>query len=371
MAPLVSAPGDRDGRADVWCFATQGAGSGDERRVRELLATLEPTVWPFDRAARLSSGLKLLRDLIRRRPALIVMEGTGVAGGAAVIAARLLAGVRYVVSSGDAVGPYVGLAHPRLALVAGIYERLLYRLSSGFLGWSPYLVGRALTFGAPRAMTAANWSASAQPEERMDRRRELGISEEAIAFGLVGSLDWSSRVSYCYGLELVRAVMASRRADMRVVVIGDGSGLERLRRIAGDEVGRRVILPGSVESAAVPGYLAAMDVASLPQSVDGVGSFRYTTKISEYLAARLPVVTGELPLAFDLDDGWMWRLPGDAPWDTRYVAALTELMDGIDAADLAERRKRVPTDLPLFDGARQRREAAVFIRAILRAQTSA
>ena len=61
-----------------------------------------------------------------------------------------------------------------------------------------------------------------------------------------------------------------------------------------------------------------MDVASLPQSVDGVGSFRYTTKLSEYLAARLPVVTGEIPLAFDLDDGWMWRLPGDAPWEERY-----------------------------------------------------
>ena len=186
-----------------------------------------------------------------------------------------------------------------------------------------------------------------------------------------GSLDWSSRVSYCYGLELVRALTRSRRADIRVVVIGDGSGLERLRRVAGDEAGRRVILPGRLESAAIPGYLAAMDVASLPQSVDGVGSFRYTTKLSEYLAARLPVVTGEIPLAFDLDDGWMWRLPGDAPWEERYVAALTRLMDTIAADDVAERRGRVPADLPLFDGTRQRREAAAFISAILRAQTSA
>ncbi len=356
---------------NVWCFATQGAGSGDERRVRELLAALEPTLWHFDSTAKLTSGLRLLRDLIGRRPALVVMEGTGSAGGAAVIGARLLAGVRYVVSSGDAVSPYVSLSHPRLAPFAGTYERLLCRLSSGFIGWSPYLVGRALTFGAPRAMTAANWSARARPDERADRRRELGIPDEAIVFGLVGSLDWSSRVSYCYGLELVRALTRSRRADIRVVVIGDGSGLERLRRVAGDEAGRRVILPGRVESAAIPGYLAAMDVASLPQSVDGVGSFRYTTKLSEYLAARLPVVTGEIPLAFDLDDGWMWRLPGDAPWEERYVAALTRLMDTIAADDVAERRGRVPADLPLFDGTRQRREAAAFISAILRAQTSA
>ena len=37
--------------------------------------------------------------------------------------------------------------------------------------------------------------------------------------------------------------------------------------------------------------MCAFDVASLPQSMDGVGMFRYTTKIAEELALRLP----ELP----------------------------------------------------------------------------
>jgi hypothetical protein len=49
-------------------------------------------------------------------------------------------------------------------------------------------------------------------------------------------------------------------------------------------------------------------------SVDQVGSFRYTTKLSKYLAFGLPVITGQIPLAYDLDDGWIWRLAGDAPW---------------------------------------------------------
>jgi hypothetical protein len=48
---------------------------------------------------------------------------------------------------------------------------------------------------------------------------------------------------------------------------------------------------------AVPDYLAAFDVASLPQSCDQIGAFRYTTKLPEYLAAKLPIVTGELPVA--------------------------------------------------------------------------
>ena len=42
-------------------------------------------------------------------------------------------------------------------------------------------------------------------------------------------------------------------------------------------------------------FLAAFDLASLPQSVDRVGSFRYSTKLSEYLAAGLPIVTSQIP----------------------------------------------------------------------------
>ena len=42
--------------------------------------------------------------------------------------------------------------------LAQAYERLLMRLSAGCIAWSPYLAGRALTLGAPRAMTAASWA---------------------------------------------------------------------------------------------------------------------------------------------------------------------------------------------------------------------
>jgi hypothetical protein len=69
-----------------------------------------------------------------------VMEGTGLA----VMIGRLLRGVPYLVSSGDAVGPFIATQWPLFEPVFLAYERLLCRWSAGFIGWTPYLTGRAL-----------------------------------------------------------------------------------------------------------------------------------------------------------------------------------------------------------------------------------
>jgi hypothetical protein len=359
------------GSRRVFCFANQGSGHGEERRIQSLTRGVGAETLPFDRSHKARSSLRLLRRIFRERPDLVVMEGTGLAGGVAVMAGRTLAGVPYVVSSGDAVGPYIRLGHPRLAPVAALYERLLCRFSAGFIGWTPYLVGRALTFGASRGMTAASWSAPARPEDRERRRRQIGIPQDALVFGLLGTLDWTEGVGYCYGKELVDAVMRSDREDVCAVVVGDGSGLETLRELAGPELGRRVFLPGRVPGEEVTSYLAAMDVGSLPQSVDRVGSFRYTTKISEYLAAGLPLVTGQIPLAYDLDEGWIWRLPGEAPWDPRYVEALADLMGTLSREELDARRRAVPDAAPLFDRQRQERSVTGFLSDLMEARSPA
>jgi hypothetical protein len=355
----------------ILCFATKGSGSNEESRIRILLQQLDADVWPFDPENKLRSGLALFRDLRKCRPALAVMEGTGLAGGLALLAARWLHGVPYVVSSGDAVAPFLAARHRMLWPAAWLYERLLYRMSSGFVGWTPYLAGRALTLGAPRAMSAANWSLYPAADDSRDRvRAELEIPDDAILFGLIGSLRWNTRVGYCYGLELVRAIQSVDRPDVVVLVAGDGDGRRRLEHVAGSRLGSAVKLPGPIPHEQVPSYLAAIDVGSLPQSVDQVGAFRYTTKLSEYLAAGLPIVTGQIPLSYDLDDGWLWRLPGDAPWDARYIEALGRLMSSVTHQDIAERRGHVPRDNPLFDRTRQQRAVGQFVTDLLSAEAA-
>jgi glycosyltransferase involved in cell wall biosynthesis len=351
----------------VLCFATQGAGHIEDERLQGLLEAFRPRVFDFDRSAKLRSALELFRIARQQPPDLIVMEGTGTAGGLTLIAIDALLGVPYVVSSGDAVGPYLRLHSRLLGILGGAYERLLCRRSAGFVGWTPYLVGRALTFGAPRAMTAPGWTRGHAGEQAREQVRErLGIASDALVIGLVGTLHWNDHVGYVYGAELVRAIRRVRRRDVVVCIVGDGSGRERVAEMAGEDLGTRVVLSGRVAPEEVADYLAAFDVGSLSQSVDAVGSFRYTTKLSEYLAAELPIITGEIPLAYDLDEGYLWRLPGDAPWSETYIAALAELMETLSAAEVREHTTaiRARQGEP-FDRSTQQQRTTAFVADIL------
>ncbi|TML00116.1 MAG: glycosyltransferase family 4 protein [Actinobacteria bacterium] len=358
----VNASGHR-----ILCFATHGHEHLDAVRLGYLLAPVHPDVFPFDHAKKLRSAVALARALRTQRPSLVVMEGTGLAGGIMVLAFNRLLGIPFVVCSGDAVGPYLRLRSRLLGAAGTLYERSLCRRCAGYIGWTPYLAGRALTYGARRAMSAPGWARTpAATEERGQARQQLGIADHALVVGLVGSLEWTRSVGYVYGAELISAVRRIQRDDIVVCIVGDGSGRARLIEIAGEDLGSRVLLPGRVPAERVPDYLRAFDVASLSQSVDGVGAFRYTTKLSEYLAAELPIITSQVPLAYDLDEGYFWRLPGDAPWSPTYVDALVELLETISRAEVEEHRSAIQrAPMGSFDGPAQQRRVGEFIADIL------
>jgi hypothetical protein len=351
----------------ILCFATQGRDHLDADRLSYLLEPLRPQVYAFDHSRKLRSAIGLVKAALARRPRLIVMEGTGLGGGITLLAIHALLGVPYVVGSGDAVGPYLGLRSRAAGLIGGVYERMLCRHCAGYIGWTPYLVGRAITFGAGRAMTAPGWPrGEASVGARARVRRELGIPEDALVIGLAGSLNWRARIGYAYGAELVRAIRELRRRDVVACIVGDGPGRERLEEMAGEDLGVRVFMPGRVAPSEVADYLAAFDLASLPQSVDGVGSFRYTTKLSEYLAAKLPIVTGQIPAAYDLADGCCWRLPGRFPWSSTYTDALVAMLDGLTADAIAERRDAIgERGAGPFDKLAQQRRTTEFVTDIL------
>ncbi len=355
------------GESSILAFATKGTGSNEEKRLRSLLQVVDASFLPYDKSKKFLSFWRLLRVFSKFRRRLIVMEGTGIAGGLACLLGRLLFGHRYVFSSGDAVGPFVGSHYRLLAIPFGIYERILCQASSGFIGWTPYLVGRAMTFGAPRGVTAPGWvigrSSADAVIARQEARSRWGVSDNCIVFGIAGALVWSRRRKYCYGLELVRAIRQVSRDDIAVVVIGDGSGLDHLRKEAGSDLGKRVFLPGRVPLDQVMENLCGFDVASLPQSMDAVGAFRYTTKISEYRSLNLPIVTSRIPASYDLDLGMSWRLPGAGPWEPVFIDAMADLMMTASQQELHELAEEVePTPDSEFCRASQIERVTQFLQ---------
>jgi hypothetical protein len=361
-----------DPTREIAWFATKGAGTNEARRIRELLSGLEAVCeWPFSKKDKRGSFATLWRKLRARRPGLMVMEGTGLAGGLICLLGRLLWRVPYIVSSGDAVGPFFRSHRPMFGWLFAIYERVLCRFCAGFIGWTPYLAGRALTFGAPRAVTAAGWPlAGATRRTREEVRRHFGISTEAIVVGIIGALEWNDSRGYGYGWELAKC--ARQLDDPRFVflIVGEGAGLARLRKEVESLPPGRVVLPGAVPLEEVMEVISAMDLGSLPQSMDGVGLFRYTTKLSEYAAAGLPVITSQIPVAYDLGHDWMWRLPGEGPWTDEYVGAMTSLLRGLTPEEIEARRRAVPGQLEAFDREAQIARVTSFIRDILASKQS-
>ena len=357
-------------RTRIVAFATQGGGGDDEDRLRVLLSELSPQFFHFNKTRKVASCLALLRVARARDVDLFVMEGTGFAGGLAVLLSHWLFSVPYVFSSGDSVAPFLAARWPAGRLLFRLYEKLLHQHTSGFIGWTPYLSGRAVTLGAAKAATAAGWAPYTFTDTHLQRRRleiraSLGIPESSIVFGIVGSLAWSDKFKYCYGLEMVRAALLAQAPEIAILIVGDGEGRDRLAEIAGNALGKTVFLPGRVPRDEVPEYLAAMDIGSLPQSVDELGSFRYTTKISEYFAARLPFFTNQIPAAYDLDFGGLWRLPGYSPWDPSFINSLSKLMVAMNVRALAEKRACIPFYLADFDRNRQTARVTAFIRELV------
>jgi glycosyltransferase involved in cell wall biosynthesis len=121
----------------------------------------------------------------------------------------------------------------------------------------------------------------------------------------------------------VPKVLAAR-SNVRCMLLGDGP----LRHLV-DHLGERVLLPGLVPHADVPGYLAAADILVSPHGVqiDGGEFFGSPTKLYEYMAAGRAIVASAVgQIGEVLEDGRTALLvpPDDAD---ALCAAIVRLVD--------------------------------------------
>ena len=346
MARMNSIEWEGDPNAQILCINTAGKGGADALRMRRLASRLEVpcAFYDLDKSAR-GQSFKSLWKLITVRPwRLIYQEGTGIAGGFNLIRAARLRGARYIISSGDPISGFFRVTKGRAAgTLFGIYERLLMRSSAGFVGWTPYLTGRALELGAPRAVTVegavdASLFRPLPESERQAIRTEYGLTPGHLVCGVVGSLRWTPRLQYGYGLELVEAARRLKRDDISFLIVGDGTGKPILQERVPEVLKKRVLFTGRIPEAEVVRAMNAMHVGFITQTLDELGSYRLTTKLPEYLATGLPIAMSPIPGFYDyVGEEAGWALPALPPGSTTMHEQLATWLDSLSREEVAQK----------------------------------
>ncbi len=166
------------------------------------------------------------------------LEGASAGTGLPLILASRKWGRRYIVSSGDPVGGFFHTTRgPLWGWAMERFERQFYSRSAGFVGWTPDPTGKAIQMGAPRAVTVEGGVDLARfrplsPDQRKASRSRFNVPPDALVCGVVGSLIWTKRQQYCYGLELVETLRHLHRKDVFILIVGDGRRPRDARRPA-------------------------------------------------------------------------------------------------------------------------------------------
>jgi glycosyltransferase involved in cell wall biosynthesis len=269
------------------------------------------------------------------------MEGTGVPAGALLIHAARRWGQRYIVSSGDPVGGFFRTTRgPVWGGIMERYERQLYRHSAGFVGWTPYLAELALAMGAPRAITVEGGVDLARfrplsAAARLAARAKFGLEAEGLVCGVVGSLIWTRRQRYCYGLELVEMMRYLGRKDVSILIVGDGDARGILEQKMPSALRHRIHFTGRLEGEDVIEAMNSMDIGFVAQTLDELGKYRLTTKLPEYLACGLPVAMSPIPGYYDYAAEAGWALPAMHPATEEFHRGCAAWIDALTWQDVA------------------------------------
>jgi glycosyltransferase involved in cell wall biosynthesis len=242
--------------------------------------------------------LRFFRLLWRVRPQLAYVFDMSYSGVLGAWLYRLLSGCSFVVETGDAIYELMRSTGTR-----GATGLLLTR-------WLEKFSLRAATRIVVRGRFHREWLSHMgvaadviqdgvdtevfTPLKVDDLRREHGL-EEVLTVGLVGSSVWSEKLGMCYGWELVEMMRRLKHAPVKGVIIGDGSGIPRLKaRCREYGIEDQVLFLGYVPFEQLPRYLNLIDVCLSTQTNDLAGRVRTTGKLPLYLATGRYVLASEV-----------------------------------------------------------------------------
>lgn len=240
-------------------------------------------------SARLPAILSFLGKLRQFRPDLLYAIDLGYPVLLACILYRAITSCALVIETGDPLAELLWAAGRvgRLGRSAiRKYEQAALTRADHVVvrgsGLREYLIGLGVTRVAvvPDGVDTRVF----HPMEVADLRRALGM-EGSVSIGVMGTLNWSKRLQWGYGCELIEALVLLKELPVCGVVLGDGPGRNVLERKAVEGgVGDRIRFLGRISQESLPSYINAIDICLSTQTNDWIGRARTTAKLPLFLA---------------------------------------------------------------------------------------
>ncbi len=234
------------------------------------------------------SLVRFVAFLGRVRPALSYVFDMSYSGVVAASVYRWAGGNALAIETGDAIYELVRSTGSRGALGEWLtrwFERFSLRVADTIVVRGSFHRGRLARDGIKVEVIQDGVDTRVFTPFPVDElRKEYGL-KGLLTVGLVGSSIWSERLQMCYGWELVEAISLLRDAPVKGVMIGDGSGIPRLKaRCREYGIEEKMLFLGPVPYDQLPRYLNLIDVCLSTQTNDVVGEVRTTGKLPLYLA---------------------------------------------------------------------------------------
>lgn len=326
-------------------------------RARGLASGLEsgpdPVFQPFflyrQEGSKWAAAQLLVAELVQIRPDLIYVLDMGVAGVLASLRYRGVSGLPWIIDTGDAITALARAAQLRgsLGLAATwLLEETGLRLASHIVVRGSFhqelLVARGVS---------STWIPDGFEGDLFFPEPKPKTSPE-FTLGLVGSIVWNGAIEGTYGWDLVEMLAGLRDLPLRGLLVGDGSGLAKLKEYAATRgVADRLEFAGRIPYERLRSWIARMDVCLSTQTNDLPGQVRTTGKLPLYsacgrfiLASRVGEAARVLPASMLVD----YQGSRDLAYPTKLAAHFRELWNaGTDFA--AEGASLAANVAPRFD----------------------
>jgi glycosyltransferase involved in cell wall biosynthesis len=255
---------------------------------------------------KLASFFGFLSFLRQVKPAVAYVFDMSYSGVCAAWLYKLLSGNRLIIETGDAIYELTrstGSRGPLGLLLTRWFEKFSLRVADNIVVrgrfHQQWLSG--MGYRAEVIQDGVD-TREFMPLPVDDLRKQYGLDGE-LTVGLVGSSIWSEKLHMCYGWELIEMLRLLKNAPIKGIIIGDGSGITRLKaRCQEYGIEEKVLFLGYVPYEQLPRYLNLIDVCLSTQTNDLVGQVRTTGKLPLYLAAGRYILAsnlGEAALVLD------------------------------------------------------------------------